>query len=433
MATRYFIDDEAACSDSDSSICLSWLTDEEETLPPTVAMIRAAASLPSATSATPSRLSSSAPVPTAPPTAPTATSSGGSAEEAAPAPTDSAGRFRLQAKGFFLTFPQWNCAKEVVLENIRAHFADDLAWAVVARELHQDGNPHLHVLIFLKKKLHVRQSNYFDFVARTLTGETKHGNYQSMRNQRESLVYVCKTDESPVSWGINPQATIAKKNGRAAFIAAQVVSGASTSELIKEDPGFMLLNLGKVKAFQEEMRRDKMSEHRSDAQYSFHLETGGVEALAIVSWLNINIREERQFKKKQLYLWGPPNVGKTTLVNYLSTFLSVYWAPIDGGNLDDFEDNRFDVVVFDEFHGQHKMTWMNYFLQGGNMNIHRRYQSTIKTINVPCIILSNKSPQEAYSKVDSAHLESFLTRLTVVNITTFFKVRHEALEDSDHE
>ena len=58
---------------------------------------------------------------------------------------------RNRSKGWFLTYPQCSVAKEDLLAALQAKV--DVVEYVVAAELHQDGNPHLHAFIALRGQL----------------------------------------------------------------------------------------------------------------------------------------------------------------------------------------------------------------------------------------------------------------------------------------
>lgn len=65
----------------------------------------------------------------------------------------------------------------------------------IAREEHEDGTPHLHILIRFIEKINYKDPACFDF----LTG--KHGNYQSVRSFKNVLAYLNKEDSTPLQWG----------------------------------------------------------------------------------------------------------------------------------------------------------------------------------------------------------------------------------------
>lgn len=147
----------------------------------------------------------------------------------------------------------------------------------------------------------------------------------------------------------------------------------------------------------------------------------GIEITAqcqqVLSWLRNNLYG-RQFKQKQLYLWGPANLGKTSLVRTLATCLATYHAPMEENFFDLYDEETHQLVCFDEFKGQHPLTFMNAFLQGDTMSLRKKGSQYLKTKNLPTIILSNYSPRDAYSKVSEEKLDTFLVRLEVVELTS---------------
>ncbi len=100
--------------------------------------------------------------------------------------------------------------------------------------------------------------------------------------------------------------------------------------------------------------------------------------------------------------------------------------PMDVRHLDDYEDSDYDLLVMDEFKGQKSITWMNGFTQGGEFPIHKRYCGTIKKKNLPIIVLSNYSVEEAYDKVAMYNPERLLTlktRFEVINVVKFIDLK----------
>lgn len=99
--------------------------------------------------------------------------------------------------------------------------------------------------------------------------------------------------------------------------------------------------------------------------------------------------------------------------------------PMDSNYLDNYEDNDYDLIVFDEFKAQKRITWMNKFVQGDHVNVHRRYNDTIKIVNLPVIVLSNYSIEQAYSKVhmyNPKRLDSLKNRFNCINVKKFIKI-----------
>ncbi len=119
------------------------------------------------------------------------------------------------------------------------------------------------------------------------------------------------------------------------------------------------------------------------------------------------------------------NLGKTGLVMKLAKFFRIYWVPLDSHYLDDYEDSGYDLVVFDEYKGQKSITWMNSFVQGSPFPVNRRYHSTIKEKNIPVIVLSNYSIEQAYDKVhmlNPLRLDTIRSRFQVEQVCSFIKL-----------
>ena len=94
---------------------------------------------------------------------------------------------RARSKGWFLTYPQCSLAKEDLLDALKAKV--DVQEYVVAAELHQDGNPHLHAFIALRGQLlwNAKKTPAFWDV------DGHHPNVQIARSWRCCVAY-CKKD-----------------------------------------------------------------------------------------------------------------------------------------------------------------------------------------------------------------------------------------------
>jgi len=105
-------------------------------------------------------------------------------QEARGPPPDTGRRFRLAAKGFFLTFPQCPVSKQEASRRIQDHFPSQILWSLVAQEKHQDGTDHLHAFIKLEKKA-TFNNKLFDL-------PDHHGNYQVAKSWKHVKQYVTK-------------------------------------------------------------------------------------------------------------------------------------------------------------------------------------------------------------------------------------------------
>jgi len=72
--------------------------------------------------------------------------------------------FRFQGRHVFLTYPQTAIRHEVIVEKLRQ--IDDFIAHSSCNELHQDGSPHVHVLLRFARKIHHRDARRWDIEGR---------------------------------------------------------------------------------------------------------------------------------------------------------------------------------------------------------------------------------------------------------------------------
>lgn len=333
--------------------------------------------------------------------------------------------FRMQAKGFCLTFPQNPTTKTEAEARINAKW-DDVSY-VISQEKHQDGNFHLHLYLEFPDKKHIRQADYFDFIG------GKHGDYETTKNRRKWIEYVVKHDSEYAAKGIDVKAVLAKKASKCGEIAGLLDKGKSTEDVRKHDNGYFMINKKKIEEYGAYIsiihEREKLEEWKEPDWINL---TGSNRKIG--KWLADNIRRSRQLKAPQLFIHGPPNHGKTTLIEFLKKSLSVYHIPTTEDFYDAF-DNDYDLCVIDEFKGQKSIQWLNQFLDGQVMTIRKKGSQYLKKKNIPCIILSNYELKDCYEGLKKAEaeaiekgwtvsdkLESLKARLQIVQVDNFIKV-----------
>lgn len=333
-------------------------------------------------------------------------------------------QFRLQAKFFFLTWPQCDTPKETVLERIKA--LANYSHAVVCREDHkEDDGVHLHAFVAFTKQVNRTGSAWLDALA------GKHGNYQSARDQLKVIKYVMK-DGDYVFHGFDPVEFLelrekkkSTKPSMASEVARRVREEAASLDAIDDfAPSYVLTNKRKLQEYISYQQTKRMALAKlpwvpldlstfPDADFNFK----------IAKWITENIRQPREFKQKQLYVWSDgPNAGKTHLVNELTKYLSVYHVP-KNSYLCGYESGRFDLLVIDEFKSDFTIQFLNEFLQGSTMHINQKGTSTIKSDNPPCIILSNLELSSVYhKKCTSGPFVALQSRLKIVKIPNGKKI-----------
>lgn len=303
--------------------------------------------------------------------------------------------FRLNAKNLFLTWPKNDCDPAQVCQNLIKHFGlDNMSYVCVSQEEHEDGSPHLHALVCLKKKCDITSAVNLDKI-----GGGKHGNYQAAKNIKDVHDYV-KKGGNFVEHGSCP----VKPNETKSKAAAQaLLQGKDLESVIEMDPGFALLHLRTIKDFQNEvimMKRKKRTKP---------------PPLIYSAWgYQIEIGLPRVFKQKQYWIYGNPNTGKTSFINDLTlSGFNGYQIPINDDHCE-WDDDSYDFAYIDEFHGQLSITFLNQFLQGSELKMNVKGRSTYKRKNIPTFILSNFSPDQAWKNVHNVSLDSLKTRVHII-------------------
>lgn len=93
--------------------------------------------------------------------------------------------FRISSKAFFITYPQCPILPKSIVEFCATK--GSITYAIGVQELHEDGNPHLHVLVIYADKLTVRTPTFFDH-------EEHHPNVQSARDRKAVQDYIKKSN-----------------------------------------------------------------------------------------------------------------------------------------------------------------------------------------------------------------------------------------------
>lgn len=307
--------------------------------------------------------------------------------------------FRLQAKFFFLTWPQCDTPKETVLERIKA--LPSYSHAVVSREDHkEEDGVHLHAFVAFSRVVNRRGSDWLDALA------GKHGNYQSARDQQHVVKYVIK-DGDYVADGFDPVQFLelrkkkkSSKESLASIVAQKVREEDASLDAIDDfAPAYVLTNKRKLQEYisYQKVKRAALAK-LPWVPLDMSLFPDGDFNYKIAKWVSENVRQPREFKQKQLYIWSSgPNAGKTHLVNELSKYLTVYHVP-KNGYLCGYESGRFDLCIIDEFKSDFTIQFLNEFLQGSTMHINQKNSSTLKEDNPPCIILANEPLAQIYHK-----------------------------------
>ena len=324
--------------------------------------------------------------------------------------------FRLQAKNLFLTYPKCNVEPSICLENIKKKFGEDLLWAVVGQETHADGDLHLHCAIALNRKLRTRDPRFCD----ELTG--KHGDYLAMKSQVGSVTYVTK-DGNYVSHGINVKEFLANGKMKKSTRMAVTVYQHGIEACNKIDPGFTLMHLKRLADYKNWCDIQELKTLKPEGKFQATTASSNMSVMEVVGWLNDNILCDRQFKQEQLYIYSPPNMGKTSLINKLRELgIRVYDMSKEKFYCS-YDNGLYDLIVLDEFKGQKCITELNQWLDGSQFPVPRKGLAPIvKKENLPIIICSNYSVEQAYRNSTQEAREPLDARLKEVCVTAFLEI-----------
>jgi len=226
--------------------------------------------------------------------------------------------FRLNCKCFYGTWPQCAMDKTELLANA-LRLLPTVSWAVVATEMHKDGTPHLHDIFFFEEKCDLKDANAtLDLIA------MKHGNYQGAKSPKKVLRYVCK-DGNWISHGDVPD--FSEKPKIMDAIAKLIHEGKTLKEVDQLYPGVTILHKRKLEEYESWVKIQKVNDDRlpwSEVRPPPPDHPDYMQLLLIVDWLNSNILKKRSPRQQQLYVSGPPGIGKSRLIGQLSRFLSIY-------------------------------------------------------------------------------------------------------------
>ncbi len=313
------------------------------------------------------------------------------------------------------------------MERILLHFGDKLDFAVVCEEDHAEREEpsthpslsnlppfppgkHLHAVIALKEKTRIRGADCFDHLAGS------HGDYRAARHLQASVKYVVK-DGNYLSHNIDVEAYLkAAQKKTSTMIAIKCKEGLSIREIDEADPGFMLMNLSKVKAYLQFQQVIQLTPTKTWLPVT--APSGiSIPIARLAAWMNQNLNSTRTLRQKQLLLSSPPRMGKTTLIEELRNYFNVY-SHCGSKWFDGFDDSVHNLIVFDEFNGCVPLSIMNKVLDGSQCILEIKGGTVVKSHKQPVIILTNYEEHELYCGQDvrPAVREAFFDRLDYLRL-----------------
>jgi len=143
--------------------------------------------------------------------------------------------FRIDSRSFFLTYPKLDLSKEEALQLLQLKLAGKpITGAVVCRELHEDGTPHIHAYILLEKRFNCKNARFWD-----LNGH--HGDYQ-MAKSIEAVSKYIKKDGDFVEFGTLDwkEKVNARAEHRRCLGAKMLEPNTTLKDILQMDPSLAL-------------------------------------------------------------------------------------------------------------------------------------------------------------------------------------------------
>ena len=212
--------------------------------------------------------------------------------------------FNIRSKSWFLTYPKCPLTKEEVHALLCAK-GRAIHGGVIARELHEDGTPHIHVYLLLSAPYNCKSPRFWDLAV-------YHGNYQHAKSYTAVLQYVRK-DQDYLEFGdLDLEAKLESKKTHAAYLGKRLQEE-HLVDIVNDHPELTLRF--------EQLQRSQLAYRQAKLKNPPHETTRG-------TWIR-----------------GPPGSGKTHSVHTTESDLYVkaqnkWWDGYTGQKavlIDDFD------------------------------------------------------------------------------------------------
>lgn len=273
---------------------------------------------------------------------------------------------RLQGSKFLLTYPQCPLSKEEVSSFLQDHF--QVKTFTVARELHQDGTPHIHAVLILERSPNTTNMRFFDI-------DVYHPNIKTLKTLADfdRASKYCQKDGDYVT-------NVEKRLSPRAQLFQRLITnpGGLTREFVKDNPEIIALNFDSLNKWM--------------AFLNPRLQVPPVKAMP---------------KRRHIWYYGPSNTGKST---WLTAYLELHHNALPISQRDDYNgyDITVDLLYADEFGPPFSVQSLN-TLCDGRARLNTKGSHT--WISYPqVVIVSNFSIEQVFSKASPTELEALHNR-----------------------
>nr|QIS68539.1 replication-associated protein [Squash leaf curl China virus]QKW90634.1 replication-associated protein [Squash leaf curl China virus] len=307
--------------------------------------------------------------------------------------------FKISAKNYFLTYPKCSLTKEEALSQLKTlETPTSKKFIKICRELHEDGSPHIHVLIQFEGKFQCKNNRFFDLVSPSRSTHF-HPNIQGAKSASDVKKYIDK-DGDVLEWGVF------QIDGRSARGGQQTANDAYARAINtgnKEDALKVLKELAPkdyvLQFHNMNSNLDRIFPPRAEVYVSpFSVSSFDRVPQELVDWVsgNVGCSAARPIRPIGIVLEGDSRTGKTAWArslgphNYLCGHLDlsprVYNNDAWYNVIDDVDPHY--LKHFKEFMGAQR-DWQSNTKYGKPVMIKG---------GIPTIFLCNKGPNSSYKE-----------------------------------
>lgn len=320
-------------------------------------------------------------------------------------PNQRTNTFRANAKNFFLTYPQ--CTAPVATAVAFLSGFRPTQYVTVAKELHQDGTPHLHALVCFVDKYNCRNQNAFDI---TIEGEVFHPNIQVARCLSDVRTYVQKDGEFQES-GEFVDSGKRKQVPFSEIIAASDSKEAFMQAVAEHHSRDYVINHERLEYFAN--KRFKPTAPSYEPRYTNFPNVPD----ELTDWWRGNFLRPRRDRPQSLVLVGPSRLGKTEWARSLGAH-----AFCRGGWDAEVFKSFYDYIVFDDFDFSYlfsKSTSLAkaFFGCQGDVTITGKYVKSF-TCNTNCPVICLMNPDQFMDHRDFFFSDWGKDNIVVVHLFT---------------
>lgn len=278
--------------------------------------------------------------------------------------------FQLNSSKLFLTYPECPIPKEDAYGILQYLFHDWQDW-IIAEELHQNGNKHLHVYVSFPTAYRTRNPNFAD-----LEYEAKvfHGNYQGCRSTKAVIKY-CTKEENYIS-NMDVAAILNSKSNRNLIAAKIVKERQPLDDLIQEFP-HLIFGYKKLKSDIHEYELDRDSLR------------GNLPGWLPNPWGKV-LPIRLQAKRRHYWIYSDePNKGKTTWAKMLE---SLYCCCLQCGDFSYWRiSGRERLVILDEYNTA-KLRYSDLNAMCDGTFGYRVFQGGVQRLKDPILLVLSNQP-----------------------------------------